>query len=72
MALFVGLGRGKEAAIIAISRQIVFFIPLLYILSELFGSIGVWIALPLADLLSLILGIFIIRKIFKEKEFNKN
>ncbi|MCD5406947.1 MAG: MATE family efflux transporter [Desulfotomaculum sp.] len=69
IALFIGLGRAKEAAIVAIARQVVFFIPLLVILSGLYGSLGVWIAMPLADFLALVLGLFFVVKIFTKGEF---
>lgn len=68
MNLFIGLGKGKEAGMIAITRQIVFFIPLVFILPKIMGVTGVWLSLPLADLMSMSLGMFYQKRIFN-KEF---
>lgn len=70
MNLQIGLGRGKEAGIIAISRQIIFFIPLVLILPLFLGPIGIWISLPLADLLTLLLIYFFNKRTFSQSEFN--
>lgn len=72
ISLYIGLGRGKEAGMLAIARQIVFFIPLVFILPKLWGAIGVWIALPLADFFTMILAIIFQKKTFMTEEFLKS
>ncbi len=48
--LFQALGKGKKAALLALSRQGLCFIPLIFILPRLFGLLGVQISQPMADL----------------------
>lgn len=67
---FIGIGNSKEAGILMISRQILFFIPLVLILPLFFGITGVWISMPLADLFCLILTIILKKKVSK-KELEK-
>lgn len=64
MNLFIGLGKGKEAGILSIARQIIFFIPLVLILPRIMGVKGVWLALPISDLLSMAVGRFYQKRIF--------
>lgn len=54
--LYQALGRPKPALILSLSRQILFLIPLVLILPQFFGLIGVWLAFPIADILSFILA----------------
>lgn len=61
---FIGLGKGKEAGVIAISRQIVFFIPLALFLPKLMGVTGIWLSLPLSDLLCMVIAVFYQKRIF--------
>ena len=70
--LFIGLGKAKEAGILAISRQIVFFIPLVLILPKFVGVIGVWLSIPLADALTMLVGAYFNIKIFKEMKYEIN
>lgn len=67
--LFIGLGKGKEPATLAILRQIIFFIPLVIILPMIFGPIGIWIALPLTDFLTIITAALYHRKLLNSREF---
>ncbi len=53
--LFQALGKGWKASIIFLSRQVVFFIPLLIFLPDYFGVNGVWLSIPAAEGLTLII-----------------
>lgn len=55
--LFQTIGKMVRASILAMSRQGLFFIPLVLILPPLFELNGVMLAQPLADLLSLVLAV---------------
>lgn len=57
-SVYQALGKAGKATFIALSRQLIFFLPLVFILSYYFGVIGVWFAFPAADLLSTIISIF--------------
>ncbi len=63
------MGKGKEALLISVSRQGLFYIPLLFILNSCFKLDGLVYAQPIADCLALILTLFLsIRIIQKEKK----
>lgn len=64
--LFEALGKGKNAFILALSRQGIFFIPLLYILPNFYGLQGIIFAQPIADFLTFILTILFAISIKKE------
>lgn len=53
---FQSIGRGKESIVLATSRQGFLFIPLCFIMPVIFGPIGVFLILPGADLLTLLLS----------------
>ncbi|MCT4632213.1 MAG: MATE family efflux transporter [Firmicutes bacterium] len=69
--LFIGLGKAKEAGILAIGRQVLFFVPMVLILPRFLGVWGVWLSLPLADGVTIILGFYNQYKIFKSEEFRE-
>ena len=63
-AYFQAIGKAVPALLLTLSRQGFFFIPLVLILPQYFGIIGVWVAFPLADVLSTIVtGYFLNREI---------
>ena len=55
MAFFLALGYGREGGILSISRQGLFFIPVILILPRLFGIEGIVWAQPVADILTITL-----------------
>lgn len=63
---FQSIGRGKESITLATARQGFLFIPLCFILPNIFGTNGVFMVMPGADLFTLILSgtlmLFFIRK----------
>jgi len=67
---FQAIGKARPALVITLSRNIIFFIPAIFILPIFFGLTGVWISWPAVDLLSfIVVGIFLIREI---RVINKN
>jgi len=52
---FQGIGKGLPALVLATARQVIFLVPGLLILPRLFGLIGLWVAFPVADALSIML-----------------
>ena len=61
--LMQNIGQYFWASIISISRQGIFYIPLLYILSNIFGKFGIYLLQPVADVLSFGLAVIVVRKI---------
>ena len=68
-ALFQSIGKTAPALILTISRQVLFLIPLAFLLPLIFGLNGVWLSVPVSDFLSIVVTVI---WIFKEiKIFNK-
>ncbi len=51
------IGKAKEASILALARQGLFFLPVILVLPRLTGILGIQISQPIADLLTFILAI---------------
>ncbi|MFD2825183.1 MATE family efflux transporter [Leeuwenhoekiella polynyae] len=62
-AYYQAIGKATPALLLTLTRQGFFFIPLVLILPNYFGELGVWISFPLADTLStLVTGYFLWRE----------
>lgn len=60
---FQGLSKGKEAMILSLLRQLVFFVPLLLLLPRIWGINGVWLSIPATDILGFIVaGLWLFRE----------
>ena len=55
-----------KATILALSRQGIFYIPAILILPHLLGQTGIALAQPVADILSFVLTIFLVKPTVKE------
>jgi putative MATE family efflux protein len=64
--LFQALGHGIPATILSLSRQGLFFIPALFILSKRFAVQGLFMAQPVADSLTFILTALLFVYVYKE------
>jgi putative MATE family efflux protein len=59
-AYFQAAGKATKALLLTLSKQGFFLIPLVLVLPQFFGIFGVWVAFPIADILStLITGVFL-------------
>jgi len=63
--LFMAIGKAAEGALLTLGRQILFFIPLAYILPRFMGEAGLWLAYPLGDLCVVLVGIFLVSREMK-------
>jgi len=60
---FQGLSKGREAMILSLVRQLVFFVPLLLLLRRVWGLTGVWLSMPISDFLAfLVSGLWLFRE----------
>ena len=60
---FQGLSKGKDALFLSLVRQLIFFVPLLFLLPRIWGIIGVWLSLPISDILAfLVSGLWLYRE----------
>ena len=65
-AYFQAIGKALPALLLTLTRQGFFFIPLLFILSNKMGVLGVWIAFPLGELIATIVTGFFLYKNLKK------
>lgn len=70
IAFYRAIGYAKQSIILSMLRRIIFFIPMLYILPYVFnlGVLGVWIALPLSNLIASLVAICFL---IKDSKFTK-
>ena len=61
---FTALSNGKVSALISFGRTLVFIVISLLILPRIFGIVGAWIAVPVAEFLTLIISGWMHRKYF--------
>ncbi|GGD94779.1 MATE family efflux transporter [Planktosalinus lacus] len=61
-AYFQAIGKAVPALLLTLTRQGFFFIPLVLVLPQFYGEIGVWISFPLADLLSTLVTAYFLNK----------
>ena len=66
---FQSLGMVQKSVILSLSRQILFLLPLLYVLPLKFGSDGVWMSFPIADTISTLMTIYMLGRLFRK--FNR-
>ena len=71
-AYFQAAGKAKKALLLTLSKQGFFLIPLVLILPNFLGIFGVWIAFPIADVLSTILTGYYLKKEIKIKLIQTN
>ena len=61
-SLFQAIGKAKHAIFLAFSRQVLFLIPMVLILSKLFGLNGVWMSFPASDVTAFLVTLFMVRR----------
>ena len=53
---FEATGKALIATMLGISREAIIFIPIIFIMANLYGFIGVWAAVPVADIFAVLLA----------------
>ncbi|ARV09606.1 MATE family efflux transporter [Winogradskyella sp. PC-19] len=66
-AYFQAIGKALPALILTLTRQAIFFIPLMYIMPIFFGELGIWISFSISDVLSTIVTYYFLRREVKLK-----
>lgn len=64
--LFQCLGMVQKSILLSLSRQLLFLIPLLYVLPMTFGGSGIWISFPISDFIAFILTAILLSRLFKK------
>ena len=62
--IFTALSNGKVSAIISFSRTLFFLVICLFTFPHFFGITGVWVAVPVAEILTLLLSVWMHKKYF--------
>ena len=67
MSAFQALGHGMLSLWVSLIRQLIVLLPTAFVLSKVIGLDGVWLAFPVAEVVSLTVSlIFIRRKVFRQ------
>jgi putative MATE family efflux protein len=65
---FQGLGKGKDALVLSLARQFIFFLPVMYVLAHFLGLTGVWLSMPVSDILGVTTsGLWLYREYRRQK-----
>lgn len=66
-SFFQAIGKGIPSLVLSLLREVILFIPVLLLLSDLHGLTGVWAARPVSDFAAFILTFFLIFNEFKKQ-----
>lgn len=66
---FTAVGNGKVSAFISFLRTFAFIIGMLMFLPAILGTTGVWLSIPIAEFLGIIVSILILRKFRKKYHY---
>lgn len=69
-SVFQALGNGVYSLIMSIARQLVVILPVAYAFAKLIGLDAVWYAYPIAELVSVIMCVFMLKRILRLKVKN--
>lgn len=61
-AYFQAIGKAIPALLLTLLRQGLFFIPLIFILPKFYGTLGVWMAFPISDVLATIVTAYFLQR----------
>ncbi len=67
--VFEALGRGRDSLAISLLRQFVIIIPLGFLLSRFWGTAGIWIAFPVAELAASVVAAVLLKRVNKGAYF---
>lgn len=69
VSFFQSIGKAHKAIFMSVSRQMLLLVPLLLFLPNMFGTDGVWMCMPIADALSVLLASVLVYN--QVKDFKK-
>ena len=65
------IGNYGAALLISISRQGLFYVPLVYLLPAIYGKTGIYLVQPLSDVLSFVLAVAVMYRWYKKRDFKR-
>ena len=66
-ATFQALGNGVYSMLMSFARQIIVILPVAFIFAKLIGLNAVWFAYPIAEILAVVMSIFMLKRIINKK-----
>lgn len=66
-SVYQALGNGMYSLIVSVCRQILVLLPAAFILAKVGGLDAVWWCYPIAEIVSVLLNIYLFRRIYQEK-----
>ena len=66
-SVFQALGNGVYSMIMSFARQIVVILPVAFIFAKLFGLDAVWYSYPIAEIVSVVICVFMLKRIIDKK-----
>lgn len=66
-SVFQALGNGVYSMLMSFARQIVVILPVAFIFAKLFGLDAVWYAYPIAEIVSVVMCVFMLKRIIDKK-----
>ena len=63
---FLSIGMSKQAIFLSLTRQLIFLIPCLIVLPMWLGALGVWVSMPISDLVAAIVTAVLLVRQFKK------
>lgn len=63
---FLSIGMPRKSIFLSLSRQLIFLVPFLIILPRFWGTLGVWISIPFADVTAAVITWFVLMNQFKK------
>ncbi len=67
--IFESIGEGRRSLVVSLLRQFVITIPVGFLLSQICGPLGVWVAFPAGEFCAAIVAVILLKK-FKEGEYS--
>jgi len=61
-AYFQAIGKAVPALLLTLTRQGFIFIPLIFILPQFFGELGVWMSFPISDVLATLITAYFLNR----------
>ena len=69
-SVFQALGNGVYSLVMSFARQIIVILPVAFLFAKFFGLDAVWYSYPIAEIVSVVICIFMLRRILKLKVEN--
>lgn len=66
-SVFQALGNGVYSMIMSFARQIIVILPVAFIFAKRFGLDAVWFAYPIAEIVSVVMCVFMLKRIISQK-----